>query len=31
VWLQAGDQVRCGIDGLGEQQQTVINWSNQVS
>jgi len=30
VWLQAGDKVRCGIDGLGEQKQTVINWGDQV-
>ena len=27
VWLQAGDKLRCGITGLGEQEQSVINWS----
>ncbi|MBE9538579.1 MAG: fumarylacetoacetate hydrolase family protein [Proteobacteria bacterium] len=26
VWLKAGDTLRCGITGLGEQEQTVINW-----
>ena len=26
VWLQAGADLRCGITGLGEQRQTVVNW-----
>jgi len=26
VWLQAGADLRCGITGLGEQRQTVVDW-----
>jgi len=26
VWLKAGTNLRCGIAGLGEQQQPVIDW-----
>ena len=29
VWLQAGATLHCGISGLGEQQQSVINWEDQ--
>ncbi|MGB0751050.1 MAG: fumarylacetoacetate hydrolase family protein, partial [Gammaproteobacteria bacterium] len=24
VWLQSGDKVRLGVEGLGEQNQTVV-------
>lgn len=27
VWLRAGQGLRCGITGLGEQRQSVIDWS----
>lgn len=27
VYLRAGNRIRLGIDGLGEQQQEVVNWS----
>lgn len=27
-WLQAGDVLNLGIDGLGEQRQTVVAWSD---
>jgi len=27
VWLQPGSSLRCGISGLGEQQQNVVAWS----
>lgn len=26
VWLQAGEELHCGITGLGEQRQSVVNW-----
>ena len=26
VWLNAGAELRCGVTGLGEQRQDVINW-----
>ncbi len=29
VWLQPGALLRCGITGLGEQNQTVIAWEHQ--
>jgi 2,4-didehydro-3-deoxy-L-rhamnonate hydrolase len=25
-WLQPGDVINLGIDGLGEQRQTVVGW-----
>lgn len=28
VWLKDGVQIRCGITGLGEQQQNVIDWQS---
>lgn len=27
-WIKAGDTVRVGIDGLGEQQQTLVAWTD---
>jgi 2-keto-4-pentenoate hydratase/2-oxohepta-3-ene-1,7-dioic acid hydratase in catechol pathway len=29
VYLRAGNRIRLGIDGLGEQQQQVVNWSER--
>ena len=29
VWLNAGDEIALGIDGLGEQRQTVRHWSQR--
>jgi len=29
VWLEAGDKLRCGITGLGCQEQTIIKWEDQ--
>jgi len=29
VWLQPGAEMRCGITGLGEQQQQVVSWEDR--